>query len=118
MLRMQKQIKRNKKVTIKFIFQVNAIRRGLEKVVPKAVLTLMTWQELEQRICGEPEITVEALKKSGKNFTLLYQIPCMIVASRGCQPCSNKLLLKIINTRFFRGGGVYSSQVTKFNKLR
>ena len=44
---------------------MNAIRRGLEKVVPKAVLTLMTWQELEQRICGEPEITVEALKKSG-----------------------------------------------------
>lgn len=44
---------------------MNAIRAGLEKVVPKAVLTLMTWQELESRICGEPEITVEALKKSG-----------------------------------------------------
>lgn len=44
--------------------QVNAIRSGLEKVVPKAVLSLMTWQELETRICGEPEITVEALKKS------------------------------------------------------
>ena len=43
------------------------MRCGLEKVVPKAVLTLMTWQELEHRVCGEPEITVEALKKSGSN---------------------------------------------------
>lgn len=44
--------------------QVFAIRTGLEKVVPKAVLSLMTWQEVEKRICGDPEITLEALKKS------------------------------------------------------
>ena len=25
---------------------------------------LITWQEMEQRICGDPEISVEALKKA------------------------------------------------------
>ncbi|XP_077981106.1 E3 ubiquitin-protein ligase HECTD3-like isoform X2 [Glandiceps talaboti] len=44
--------------------QIDAIRRGLLKVIPQAVLDLLTWQELEKRICGDPEITVEALKKT------------------------------------------------------
>ncbi|XP_048588290.1 E3 ubiquitin-protein ligase HECTD3-like isoform X2 [Nematostella vectensis] len=44
--------------------QVEAIRRGMLKVVPRAVLDLITWQELEKKVCGDPEITVEALKKS------------------------------------------------------
>ncbi|KAL3869955.1 hypothetical protein ACJMK2_042575 [Sinanodonta woodiana] len=46
--------------------QINAIRRGLLKVVPQAVLDLLTWQELEHRICGDPEITIEALMKATK----------------------------------------------------
>ncbi|KAL4235652.1 E3 ubiquitin-protein ligase HTD3 [Mactra antiquata] len=44
--------------------QINAIRSGLLRVVPQAVLDLLTWQELEQRISGNPEITLEALKRS------------------------------------------------------
>ena len=44
--------------------QIFAIRNGLEKVIPKAVLGLMAWQEVERRICGDPEITLEVLKKS------------------------------------------------------
>ncbi|CAG5132434.1 unnamed protein product, partial [Candidula unifasciata] len=44
--------------------QLKAIRTGLLKVIPEAVLGLLTWQELESRICGEPEITVEALMKN------------------------------------------------------
>ncbi|XP_053549532.1 E3 ubiquitin-protein ligase HECTD3 isoform X2 [Bombina bombina] len=43
--------------------QVGAIQAGLLKVVPQAVLDLLTWQELERRVCGDPEISVEALKK-------------------------------------------------------
>ncbi|KAM4641143.1 E3 ubiquitin-protein ligase HECTD3 isoform 2-T3 [Discoglossus pictus] len=43
--------------------QIAALRAGLLKVVPQAVLDLLTWQELERRVCGDPEITVEALKK-------------------------------------------------------
>jgi len=58
-LKLAKQTRMNE-----FNEQVKAIRNGLHKVVPKAVLVLMTWQELEKRICGDPEITVDALKKS------------------------------------------------------
>lgn len=44
--------------------QLEAIRKGLLKVVPQAVLDLMTWQELEHRISGDPEISLEDLKRS------------------------------------------------------
>ena len=44
--------------------QIEAIREGLVKVVPSEVLNIMTWQELEFKVCGNPEITIEALKKS------------------------------------------------------
>lgn len=43
--------------------QIEAIRRGLLKVLSQAVLDLLTWQELERRVCGDPDLTVEALKK-------------------------------------------------------
>ncbi|XP_068728218.1 E3 ubiquitin-protein ligase HECTD3-like [Montipora capricornis] len=43
--------------------QIEAIRRGLLKVLSQAVLDLLTWQELERRVCGDPELSVEALKK-------------------------------------------------------
>ncbi|KAM9326144.1 E3 ubiquitin-protein ligase HECTD3 [Gastrophryne carolinensis] len=43
--------------------QVEAIQAGLLKVIPQAVLDLLTWQELEKKVCGDPEISVEALKK-------------------------------------------------------
>ncbi|KAM4722366.1 E3 ubiquitin-protein ligase HECTD3 [Rhinophrynus dorsalis] len=43
--------------------QIGALQAGLLKVVPQAVLDLLTWQELERRVCGDPEISVEALKK-------------------------------------------------------
>ncbi|TRY84150.1 hypothetical protein DNTS_026050 [Danionella cerebrum] len=42
--------------------QIAAIQAGLVKVVPQAVLDLLTWQEVEKKVCGDPEITVEALK--------------------------------------------------------
>ncbi|XP_053738800.1 E3 ubiquitin-protein ligase HECTD3 [Synchiropus splendidus] len=43
--------------------QIAAIQTGLLKVVPQAVLDLLTWQELEKKVCGDPEISVEALKR-------------------------------------------------------
>lgn len=44
--------------------QVAAIRDGLVSVIPSEVLHLLTWQELELKVCGNPEISVESLKKS------------------------------------------------------
>ncbi|XP_044157622.1 E3 ubiquitin-protein ligase HECTD3 [Bufo gargarizans] len=46
--------------------QIEALQAGLLKVVPQAVLDLLTWQELEKRVCGDPEISVEALKKQAR----------------------------------------------------
>ncbi len=46
--------------------QIKAIQEGLVKVIPAEVLSLLTWQELEIRVCGNPELTVEDMKKSAK----------------------------------------------------
>ncbi|XP_049602736.1 E3 ubiquitin-protein ligase HECTD3 isoform X4 [Syngnathus scovelli] len=43
--------------------QIMALQAGLLKVVPQAVLDLLTWQEVEKKVCGDPEISVEALKR-------------------------------------------------------
>lgn len=39
------------------------MQAGLLKVAPQAVLDLLTWQELEKKVCGDPEVTVDALRK-------------------------------------------------------
>uniref|UniRef100_A0A8C5TV97 HECT domain E3 ubiquitin protein ligase 3 n=1 Tax=Malurus cyaneus samueli TaxID=2593467 RepID=A0A8C5TV97_9PASS len=43
--------------------QIAAIRAGLLCVVPQPVLDLLTWQQMEKRICGDPEITAAELQK-------------------------------------------------------
>ncbi|XP_069719055.1 E3 ubiquitin-protein ligase HECTD3-like [Phaenicophaeus curvirostris] len=42
--------------------QIAAIRAGLLSVVPQPVLDLLTWQQLERKICGDPVITMDKLK--------------------------------------------------------
>jgi E3 ubiquitin-protein ligase HECTD3 len=53
--------------------QIKAIKDGLTKVVPTEVLSLLTWQELETKICGNPEILVDALKKSARYDSMLNE---------------------------------------------
>ncbi|NXL87679.1 HECD3 ligase, partial [Alectura lathami] len=43
--------------------QVAAMRAGLLHVVPQAVLDLLTWQQLERKVSGDPKVTVEELRK-------------------------------------------------------
>ncbi|XP_030310729.1 E3 ubiquitin-protein ligase HECTD3 isoform X1 [Calypte anna] len=43
--------------------QIAAMRAGLLHVVPQPVLDLLTCQQLEKKICGDPEITVTELRK-------------------------------------------------------
>ncbi|XP_025062554.1 E3 ubiquitin-protein ligase HECTD3-like isoform X1 [Alligator sinensis] len=45
--------------------QIAALQAGLLRVVPQTILDFITWQQLEKKVCGDPEVTVEALK----NFT-------------------------------------------------
>lgn len=46
--------------------QIAAMRAGLLRVVPQPVLDLLTWQQLEKKVCGDPEITVAELRKFSK----------------------------------------------------
>ncbi|NXO18713.1 HECD3 ligase, partial [Oriolus oriolus] len=43
--------------------QIAAIRAGLLCVVPQPVLDLLTWKQMEKRICGDPEITMAELQQ-------------------------------------------------------
>mmetsp|Transcript_6953 Transcript_6953/g.24571 ORF Transcript_6953/g.24571 Transcript_6953/m.24571 type:complete len:262 (-) Transcript_6953:7-792(-) len=43
--------------------QAAAIREGLEAVVPEAALDQLTWEVLEELVCGVREVSVEQLKK-------------------------------------------------------
>ncbi|KAM6261805.1 E3 ubiquitin-protein ligase HECTD3-like isoform 2-T2 [Porphyrio hochstetteri] len=43
--------------------QIAAMRAGLLRVVPQLVLDLLTWQHLEKKVCGDPEITVAELRR-------------------------------------------------------
>jgi hypothetical protein len=43
--------------------QIDAIRRGMAKVVPLELLPLMTWKEIEVAICGKPEIDIDLLRR-------------------------------------------------------
>lgn len=46
--------------------QIAAIKEGLTQVVPQQLLALLTWQELEVKVCGSPDIPIEELKQSTK----------------------------------------------------
>ena len=42
--------------------QLNAVRRGLATIVPQHLLTLFTWRELEEMVCGVPKLDIELLQ--------------------------------------------------------
>ena len=53
--------------------QIDAIRDGMTSVIPAELLSLITWQELELKVCGNPEVSVEALKKSTRYDSCLSE---------------------------------------------
>lgn len=56
--------------------QVKAIREGLIAVIPEAVLSCLTWKNLEKRVCGDPIITMADLKancKSARQILIMTQ---------------------------------------------
>ena len=46
--------------------QMDAIRSGLEKVIPVGLLQLLSWNELEMLVCGKPILDIELLKENTK----------------------------------------------------
>jgi len=43
---------------------IPAIQRGIEAIIPTSLLALLTWHELELRICGSPGVDLNLLKKN------------------------------------------------------
>jgi len=39
------------------------MRAGLFSVIPEQLLGFMTWEELERRVCGSPEVDISSLKR-------------------------------------------------------
>lgn len=56
------------------------MQAGLLKVVPQAVLDLLTWQEVEKKVCGDPEISVDALKRLSECPSVIQF--CSILSAR------------------------------------
>lgn len=52
-------------------FQLQALRRGLATVVPIQLIRLWSWRDLQERVCGAPEVDLENLKRHAtyKNCT-------------------------------------------------
>ena len=46
------------------------MRQGLMTVVPESVLTLLTWCNLEQGVCGDRDVTLAHLKAACKYVEL------------------------------------------------
>jgi len=44
-------------------FQLQALRRGLATVVPIQLIRLWSWRDLQERVCGVPEVDLENLKR-------------------------------------------------------
>ena len=42
--------------------QTNAVRRGLSTIVPQHLLTVFTWRELEEMVCGTCEMDIDLLR--------------------------------------------------------
>ncbi len=43
--------------------QLSKMRSGLCSVIPEQLLGFMTWEELERRVCGSPEVDLTSLKR-------------------------------------------------------
>ena len=43
--------------------QLSKMRCGLCSVIPEQLLGFMTWEELERRVCGSPEVDISSLKR-------------------------------------------------------
>lgn len=66
------------KLTLSRALQVAAVREGMSAIIPVPLLSLLTAQQLEQLVCGLPEVSVEMLKKlvRYRDVTESHQLVC------------------------------------------
>lgn len=60
--------------------QVAAVREGMCTIIPLPLVSLLTAQQLEQLVCGLPEVSVEMLKKlvRYRDITESHQLICWL----------------------------------------
>ena len=59
--------------------QVSVIRQGLHSVIPQQALDLLSWQELELRVCGRPTVDLDVLKRHTVYSPSTYSLQSAIV---------------------------------------
>lgn len=42
---------------------MSAIRKGFEMIFPLSVMRILTWKEVEYKVCGSEDVEIERLKK-------------------------------------------------------
>ncbi len=57
-------------LTYFFDLKIESIKRGLQSVISKHIISILIWSEFEFKICGGPKITVEDLKMSSKKLKI------------------------------------------------
>ena len=57
--------------------QIAEIRAGMESSVPRSVLSLLTWQEAEVKVCGSPTLTVDDIQNNCRLDGMTYD--CLLV---------------------------------------
>ena len=59
--------------------QIAAIRGGLHSIIPEQAIELLSWQELELRVCGRPTVDLDTLKKHTVYSPSTYSLSSPIV---------------------------------------
>jgi len=56
--------------------QLKAIKKGIFDIIPSSLLRILTWQDLQWRVCGRPTVDIQLLRRhteySGINPNALY----------------------------------------------
>ena len=59
--------------------QISAIRGGLHSIIPEQAIELLSWQELELRVCGRPTVDLDTLKRHTVYSPSTYSLQSPIV---------------------------------------
>eukprot|EP00466_Bigelowiella_natans_P021336 jgi/Bigna1/53538/estExt_Genewise1Plus.C_210001 len=76
--------------------EIEALRAGLESIVPAQALNLMTWADLERSICGRPEIDVAMLRRHTKYSGVSSTAPHIKIFWRLLEKSSQETLRNLI----------------------
>ena len=63
-----------------FKLQTDAIAKGIQCIIPSYYLGLFSWQQLESRVCGDPNFDIDLLKRKTIYVSVLPQDQHILIA--------------------------------------